>query len=472
MKSLAFFLIVILGISSFEIFSQPWSYNLGSTTGSFNTANGVSTTFLPAPLSGISRIRVSSTGGGSFNLENQLISFGENVYLRIIAPATASVNKFSLYDYTAGKTFTLRFNVRFGASDGSNSGAASGTWYLFIGDGATFSDNASFAGGQVFTGIRFAFGASGIITTNFRSASTWTAAGITGTPFTQGINYTVEIYGNNSTSAQTYNHGSAQSVASNTWDMWVNGTIVGDDLAKAIMINDLNIDSWMFYGESSTGNAANIFLDDFYYQNIITNDPLPVTISYFNAAMNKRNIILKWETTQEINNNGFDIERRSFSNGSESFNSWQKIGFIAGNGTISETRDYYYEDKNLSVGKYEYRLKQIDYNGNFEFFTLNSPAYIVIGKPIVADIGQNYPNPSNPKCKIDYQLPYMSKVSIKIFDIIGHEIFTLVNEFKEEGYYTMEFDGTNLASGVYFYSLIAEGNNDKFAKTLKMILVK
>ena len=124
----------------------------------------------------------------------------------------------------------------------------------------------------------------------------------------------------------------------------------------------------------------------------------------------------------------------------------------------------------LSIGAYDYRLKQADYNGDFEFFNLQNE--VLIGKPDIFNISQNYPNPSNPKSKIDYQIPFDGKVTIKIYDIIGREVAALVDEVKQAGYYTAELDGSGLASGVYFYRINADGNGRNYNKTLKMILVK
>lgn len=227
-------------------FAQPWNYDFGTGTGSHTT--GISTTFLPDPASGggaDARVRIG-TGSGSFNLENQTITFGSSSYFRGVAPTGTSVNKFSIYDYTAGKSYTIQFKVRFGASDGSATGASSGTWYFFAGDGAGYSDNNGFTGAQVFTGLRWAFGATGAITTSARVAGAWNAAGITGTPFSQGNTYTVDIYGNNTTTSANYTYVTSQSVAANTMDIWVNGTLVADDIGKAQLGNDVNIDSYMF----------------------------------------------------------------------------------------------------------------------------------------------------------------------------------------------------------------------------------
>lgn len=464
---------VIALICVFNIYSQPWNYNLGTGTGIHTS--GVSTTFLPAAPSGTSRVRVGSTGG-SFNLENQLISFGSDSYLRIAAPTSTSVNKFSVYDFDSLKTFTLRFKMRLGASDGSNSGASSGTWYLFVGNGVSFSDNNSFTGAQCFTGIRFVFGSSGAITTNYRSAANWVATGISGTPVDQGLTYDIDIYGNNSTSTQTYTYGGSQSVAANTWDLWINGVLVGNDLAKALIPNDANIDSYMFYGENSAGNAANIFLDDITYTNVISQFPLPVVLNSFNAFASGRNALLNWSTGQEINNSGFFVERRmadlSSSNGSGEYSQWKSIAFVNGYGTTNEPKEYSFTDAGLNTGKYQYRLKQQDYNGNHEYFCLSNQESIIIGKPSSFYVCQNYPNPSNPKSKIDFQLPYDGKISLKVYDINGKEIEALIDGFRYAGYYSAEFDGSNLASGVYFYRVSLEGNYDKFVKTMKMVLVK
>jgi beta-lactamase class A len=81
---------------------------------------------------------------------------------------------------------------------------------------------------------------------------------------------------------------------------------------------------------------------------------------------------------------------------------------------------------------------------------------------------QNYPNPFNPVTRIDYDLPADVNVSIKIFDVAGREIKTLVNENQEAGYYTMEFNASNLASGVYFYRIIA----GDFLEVKRMVLIK
>lgn len=198
--------------------------------------------------------------------------------------------------------------------------------------------------------------------------------------------------------------------------------------------------------------------------------PLPVIISYFGAAVNERNAQLKWITEIEINNRGFSVQRRENIDGN--YSDWKEIAFVNGKGNTNNQTTYKYTDVKMTTGKYRYRLKQIDYNGNFEYFNLENPAEVVIGVPSSVRVSQNYPNPSNPKSSIDYQLTFTGKVSLIVYDMIGREVQTLVNENKEPGYYTAQFDGTNLASGVYIYRLVAEGEGEKFVKSSKLVLVK
>ena len=83
-------------------------------------------------------------------------------------------------------------------------------------------------------------------------------------------------------------------------------------------------------------------------------------------------------------------------------------------------------------------------------------------------LSQNYPNPFNPNTTIKYSLPKQSSVTLKVFDVLGGEVATLVNKEQPQGNYEVEFDGMDLTSGIYFYQLIA---ND-FVETKKMVLLK
>ena len=455
--------------------AQPWLYEFGTSVGTYNIANTISTAFLPQPTTngGEDLIRMSNGAGGSFNLENQLISFGALSYLRIVAPTSGSVNKFSIYDYLPAQAFTLRFNIRLGASDGSAIGASSGNWYLFVGDGSQYSNGNGFTGAQTFLGLQWVFGNSGSITTNVRTGSNWVA--LSAAPFIQGTDYLVEIAGNNSANTINYTHGSSQSVAQNKFDIWINGALVGDDIGKSLLPDLANIDSWMFYGEESAGNVANIFLDNFEYSNQIENS-LPVELTSFSGFVNNDNIRLNWATATEVNNYGFEIERNTplnpLSRG-EVEGMWEKIGFVNGNGNSNSPKSYSFIDDNVSAESYLYRLKQIDNDGQFEYSKTVEVSFI---KPDAFSLEQNYPNPFNPTTKIKYTIPTATLrqaqgdilVSLKVFDVLGNEVTALVNETKQPGTYEVEFNADKLSSGVYYYRLQA----GDFVENKKMVLLR
>jgi hypothetical protein len=186
---------------------------------------------------------------------------------------------------------------------------------------------------------------------------------------------------------------------------------------------------------------------------------LPVELVSFSAtAILPNSIKLNWQTATEINNFGFDIERKSL-------NEWQKIGFVQGNGNSNSPKEYLFTDNKLIGGsKFQYRLKQIDNDGQFEYSDVVEVKLV----PTEFALYQNYPNPFNSFTKIRYQLPKESKVVIKIYNVLGAEVMELVNEQKEAGIYEVEFNARNLSSGTFVYRIIA----DSFVQTRKMILLK
>jgi hypothetical protein len=195
-------------------------------------------------------------------------------------------------------------------------------------------------------------------------------------------------------------------------------------------------------------------------------DPqIPVELASFTAMVNGNNVSLNWMTASEINNMGFDIERGVISNGVRNL-IWEKIGFIEGNGTTTGVTTYSFSDKGLTSGVYNYRIKQIDFDGTFKYYNLSES--IEIGVPDKFDLAQNYPNPFNPATVISYQLPASGMVSLKVYNVIGQQVAELINEVKQAGVHTVEFIAANLPSGVYLYRL----NAGSYTSTRKMMLIK
>jgi len=192
---------------------------------------------------------------------------------------------------------------------------------------------------------------------------------------------------------------------------------------------------------------------------------VPVELTSFTGSVQEDGVLLNWTTATELNNQGFEIERSSVAQG------WTKIGYVPGFGTTTEPRAYSYMDNNVSDGKYYYRLKQIDFNGAFEYS--EEIEVLVDLTPQSFELSQNFPNPFNPTTTIQFQVPEASDVSIVIYDMLGQEVKALFSENVQAGNYSVEWNGVNnaglkMSSGSYIYRMTA-GN---FIETKEMILLK
>ena len=196
----------------------------------------------------------------------------------------------------------------------------------------------------------------------------------------------------------------------------------------------------------------------------VTGSVVPVELTSFTANTNGSNVNLNWSTGTEINNSGFEIQRLKDSK-IENNKYWEIIGFLTGNGTTTETQSYSFTDDNLGSGKYLYRLKQIDFDGTFDY---SNEVEIIVNVPEKFELSQNYPNPFNPSTKIKYQIADSNPVSLKIYDVLGNEVASLVNEVQPTGNYEVTFDASLLSSGTYFYKL----QTGDFVEVKKMILLK
>jgi hypothetical protein len=170
---------------------------------------------------------------------------------------------------------------------------------------------------------------------------------------------------------------------------------------------------------------------------------IPVELTLFNGNYEDGVVNLQWVTATETNNFGFEIERKN------DYSVYESIGFVKGNGTSTNRVTYNFIDDNLSSKRYYYRLKQIDLDGTFEY---SNEIQIEIDALMNFQIDQNYPNPFNPATTIRYNLPEAGNVRLTIYNLLGEEVKTLVNGYKDFGVYTIEFDASELNSGIYIFT--------------------
>jgi aminopeptidase N len=197
--------------------------------------------------------------------------------------------------------------------------------------------------------------------------------------------------------------------------------------------------------------------------------PVPVELTSLTANSNGNVVVLKWSTASEINNRGFEIERKSLTqtlSKGEGFDDWVRVGFVQGIGTSTHAKEYSYVDAVTAYGKYAYRLKQIDFDGTF---TYSEEVYVEAGlKPESFILEQNYPNPFNPTTFIKFSLPHTSKVNLSVYNSLGELVSVLAYGIYEAGTYERVFDAGGLASGIYVYVLRV----DNVVLKHKMVLAK
>jgi uncharacterized Ntn-hydrolase superfamily protein len=191
---------------------------------------------------------------------------------------------------------------------------------------------------------------------------------------------------------------------------------------------------------------------------ILYNMWIPVELISFTASVNSEDVFLRWSTASELNNLGFEIQR---SYDSEDFFT---IGFVNGNGTTTELKNYSFTDKPGRNNIY-YRLKQVDFDGSFEYSNI---IYVdgITGKDYVLE--QNFPNPFNPATQIKFKIPEAGKVKLEVYNLLGQKISVLVNEYFDAGYYSIDFDAGSISGGVYVYRISVNG----YTTSKKMVLLR
>ena len=186
---------------------------------------------------------------------------------------------------------------------------------------------------------------------------------------------------------------------------------------------------------------------------------VPVELKSFTTSVNDNNVLLNWSTATETNNSGFNVERKS------SASDWVNIGFVAGFGTTTEPHSYSYNDTELNTGSYTYRLKQVDYDGSFEY---SDAVEVEVVNPSGYKLAQNYPNPFNPSTTIEFSIPNSELVNVVVYNALGEKVVDLVNSILPAGQHKLFFNAAGLASGIYIVKMKA-GN---FTETRKMNLMK
>ncbi len=256
---------------------------------------------------------------------------------------------------------------------------------------------------------------------------------------------------------------------------YINGVFSG-----AVGQTALNLSASVPFKVGSYGTAASIpagsLLDEFrFYNRALSANEItdtwnqtlpyivPVELVSFTGTNQNGNVVLNWSTATETNNSGFEVQRLTPDG-------WQNIGFVQGYGTTTERHHYSFIDNSVISGSYTYRLKQIDLTGTFEYSPEIQVEVVVVN---IYSLNQNYPNPFNPGTTISFSLAVDSKVSVKIFDLLGQEVSSLVNTTLPAGIHDVKFNAGGLNSGVYFYQIDASGiDGSNFSSIKKMILAK
>lgn len=339
-----------------QSYGQVWTYDFGSIADSITSGSATSPTFLPVTSDGGNVYSRVGTGGGNVTTRN-FSGFGTGSALRLQAPTGTSVNKISFYGLpSATKTLGLRFTASFGDPTNGTPSSPSGKFYLIAGSGSSYPGASGFSGTQTFLGIQWNFTSTGV-TMDGRNGSSWSGLSSPTVSYATSTDFT--IYMNNDLTSVTYTgvDNVSRSLASNTWDLYMNGIYVAN-YNKAQMANDSTINSLMFYGVSASGNVASMFIDNIVYTKNIASNPLPLRLNFFDAIPDNNSVRLFWKTEVEDGIKSYLVERSL--NGS----TFSQIGAI--NSLKTNGSSYTYTDVQPAATNY-YRLKMMKEDGSFEY---------------------------------------------------------------------------------------------------------
>lgn len=390
------------GISS--ISAQPWSCDFGLTPGSFTS--GASSSFFPPLPSGNTRVRIG-TQGGAVELRNPGDTrLGSDCEAALMGPTGASLNKLQWYDFAGASGFTLQTSMIVTGGLGD--------LYFFCGNGSCFSDNLGFSSAQVFGGLKWSRDSSGI-SLFVRSSGSWTL--LPSAPVHVDSVLLLELYANNSATGITYAHGSSQSLAPLSFDLWIDGNLVVNDQGGAGLPDSMDIDSFMFYASGCPSNAFTLLLDDLRFTNTVAVQPLPVELTAFEARSRDGCVQLRWKTESELQNFGFEIQR------SVGGDVWEARGFVPGDGDRHTPRWYEFSDTAMGEsGVLRYRLKQIDRDGSA---TLSPIRTIGLSPSEGLIIGDPWPQPARRWLTVPLLSDTERTVSIELLSLAGTQVAVL-----------------------------------------------
>jgi hypothetical protein len=229
---------------------------------------------------------------------------------------------------------------------------------------------------------------------------------------------------------------------------------------SSIRESDINGFSGIIFRQMQ--NSGNIYIDGLRVASAWGNAPLPVELTSFNVSSKGDKILLSWQTATEIDNFGFDIERRIVSKYKNE--EWKKIGFAEGHGNCNSPRYYSFDDKEVyNFCNYSYRLKQINTDGSFSY---SDETDIAINFPGKYHLYQNYPNPFNPSTVLRFSIPEDSYLKITLYNILGQKEAEVYSGYTMAGDHMVNFDAGGLPGGVYFCVL----ESGRVNKTIKIMI--
>lgn len=248
--------------------------------------------------------------------------------------------------------------------------------------------------------------------------------------------------------------------------LWINPDLSGSEPSADIEISSGTDATDLGYIQfKQRPNSGDMDIDGLRVSDSWSQAPLPVELTSFSANKIRDGVQLIWRTETEINNFGFEIERSEIVRNQNVGDNWILLGFVEGHGNSNSPKNYSYIDLNIEMGKYNYRLKQIDNDGSFAY---SKVVQMDLGTHQKFELQQNYPNPFNPITTIKFHLPERTGIKLTVFNILGETVMMLIDEILESGLHTINFNADKLMSGIYFYKL----QTANFNQVKKMILVK